>query len=136
MQTIGDRFSIALDAIYGSSSTKKCVDDLEVSQSTIDRGKKGDSLTKTISLFAAKNNISTSWLLTGKGMMYIEKQISSINQSGNNNNQLVGNGHIVQRCENISETDREIMDLLKYAGEPFKQNLIDKLKKFKVDSEI
>jgi len=93
LNTIGYRFSIALDAVYGASSTKKCVSDLGVSQSTIDRGKRGDSLTKTISLFAAKNNISTSWILTGSGEMMTDER--SINQviTGNSNNQAGRNVH-------------------------------------------
>jgi len=96
LNTIGYRFGIALDAVYGKSSTQKCVDDLGVSQSTIDRGKKGDSLTKTISIFAAKNRVSTPWLLTGEGEMLVNTTATqSQTLSGNHNNQAGGNisGH-------------------------------------------
>ncbi len=77
MKTIGERFALALDRVYGTSSTKKCVEDLGVSQSTVDRGKKGDSLTKTIAMFAAKNGVSSSWLLTGAGDMFDQQSTHS-----------------------------------------------------------
>jgi len=90
LNTIGYRFGQALDAIYGASSTKKCVSDLGVSQSTIDRGKNGDSLTKTISIFAAKKGVSTSWLLTGEGEMLVSSASSQHQTMVGNHGNMAG----------------------------------------------
>ena len=83
----------------------------------------------------------------------------SISQSGTNNSQIVGNGNIQtglkpydannaddrrilqeayeqMREEDMSVLDQEILEMLKFAPEAFKKNILAKLQEFKKMSEL
>lgn len=71
-QTIGERFDTALKAVYTNGNpTQACVDELGLSQPSVDRARKSDKMTPTIRKFAKLKNISLDWLERGSGDIFL-----------------------------------------------------------------
>lgn len=134
METIGFRFSKALDEIYKDNSSKECAEEFHEHRQAIDRLKRADTLPAKMVSIARAKNISIDWLITGDGKMFNDVSVS---QSGSRNIQTVGNNnsHIGNTNYNLNEIDQEIMSLLEYAPDGFKKKIIEKLTAYKKDTE-
>lgn len=133
-----------LKLIYGVNTDKKVSEELGINYNTVKTwSSRGKIPIETLLQSIQNESLNISWLLTGKGSMYLSDTTSqsSHNTVGDNSIVVNGNGNIniaikKEDFKDDSEDIKHLVSLLKYAPKSFIKQIIDRLQKFKELSQF
>ncbi|WP_428738675.1 S24 family peptidase [Sulfurimonas sp.] len=89
IDTVGLRFSEALEDIFGKTNNKKVAEKYNITQQSVGQLKKKKALNETISFICANESINLNWIQTGKGEMLLEDNNKPLQEQQISNDNLV-----------------------------------------------